>query len=227
MRRFRPDDLWGLLEVRPHTAYSAYWDFDGFQESGLWHNDIHWEYRSGYEIHTGVNLTHEGVKEAFDIIDGVTIQPGSYDHTEGQIVFHTNQAAPLSFAFRTTVGGRFGGDRVSLAPAINYRIGETFSSELSYNYNEFDLPVPGGQFEANLARLRLSYSFTPKILLQMLVQYNELDDVLGTNLRFSWLRSASTGLFLVYNEVDERGFGARPAGREFIVKYSHIFDVLD
>jgi hypothetical protein len=29
----------------------------------------------------------------------------------------------------------------------------------------------------------------------------------------------------VYNEVDERGFGM-PRGREFVVKYSRIFDLL-
>jgi hypothetical protein len=227
MRRIRPKDMWGLLEVRPHASYTGYWDFDGFQESGLLHADIHWEFRNGYEVHTGVNQTYEGVKDAFDIIDGVTIQPGTYEHAEVNIVFHTNQAARLSFALRTTVGGRFGGDRFSLSPTLKYRIGESFSSELSYSYNEFDLPVPGGEFEANLGRLRLSYSFTPKILLQALVQYNELDDILGTNLRFSWLRSANTGFFLVYNEVDERGMGAAPPGREFIVKYSHIFDVFN
>jgi hypothetical protein len=227
MRRIRPKDKWGLLEVRPHAAYTGYWDFDGFQESGVLHADIHWEYRSGYELHTGMNFTREGVKTAFDIIDGVSIQPGTYDHAEGNIVFHTNQAAPLSFALRTTVGGRFGGDRVSVKPTIRYRIGESFSSELSYNYNKFDLPVPGGQFNANLTHLRLSYSFTPKILLQALVQYNELDDVLGTNLRFSWLQSANAGFFIVYNEVDEQGISAGPTGREIIIKYSHIFDVFN
>jgi hypothetical protein len=227
MHRIRPDDMWGLLEIRPHVSYTGYWDFDGFQETGRLHNDIHWEYRNGYEIHTGINLSRAGVKEAFDIVDGVTIQPGTYEHAEVAIVFHTNQAAPLSFAINTTIGGRFGGDRVSLAPSLRYRIGETFSSELSYNYNEFDLPVPGGQFKANLVRLRLSYSFTPKILLQALVQYNELDDILGTNLRFSWLQSANAGFYLVYNEVDEQGVGGLPAGREIIIKYSHIFDVFN
>ena len=227
LRRIRPDDMWGLLEIRPHVAYTGFWNFDGFQETGFAHVDAHWEFRNGYEIHTGMNFRHEGVTDPFDIINGVTIQPGTYDDTESQIVFHTNQAAPLSLALRTVIGERFGGDRVSISPTIRYRIGETFSSELSYNYNDFDLPVPGGQFTANLARLRLSYSFTPKILLQALVQYNELDDVLGTNLRFSWLQSANSGLFVVYNEVDEQGIGARPAGREIILKYSHIFDVFN
>jgi hypothetical protein len=41
------------------------------------------------------------------------------------------------------------------------------------------------------------------------------------------LQSANSGLFLVYNEVDERGVGALPTGREFILKYSHIFDVFN
>ena len=75
--------------------------------------------------------------------------------------------------------------------------------------------------------IRLSYSFTPKVTLQALIQYNDVDEVLGTNIRFSWLRSANAGLFLVYNEVDEQGVGGLPTGREFIVKYSHIFDLLE
>ena len=227
LRRIRPDDLWGLLELRPHISYRGFWDFDGFQETGFLHVDNHWEFRSGYEIHTGVNFTREGVKEPFDIIDGVTIQPGTYDHAEGQIVFNTDLSAPLSLSLRTTVGGRFGGDRVSIAPTIRYRIGETFSTELSYNYNDFDLPVPNGQFNANLSRLRLSYSFTPKILVQVLAQYNEVDDIFGTNFRFSWLQSANSGFYLVYNEIDERGVDAVPTGRELILKYSHIFDVFN
>ena len=227
MRRIRPDDLWGLLEIRPHMSYQGYWDFDGFQETGYWHNDVHWAFRNGYELHTAVNVTRAGLTEPFEIVDGVIIQPGTYDHAEGQFVFFTNQAAPLSFSLQSVVGGRFGGDRVSLGSTLMYRVGETFSSELSYIYNEFDLPVPGGQFDANLARVRLSYSFTPKILLQALVQYNELDDVLSTNLRFAWLQSANSGLYLVYNEIDEGGIGALPAGREIILKYSRIFDVFN
>jgi len=114
-----------------------------------------------------------------------------------------------------------------ISPSIRYRIGETFRSELGVDYNDFDLPVPNGQFTANLAKLRLSYSFTPKMTLDALVQYNEIDDQIGTNIRFSWLQSASSGLYLVYNEVDERGVGALSTGREFIIKYSHIFDVLN
>ena len=64
--------------------------------------------------------------------------------------------------------------------------------------------------------------------LQTLVQYDDRNDTIGTNLRFSWLQSANAGLFLVYNEIDERGFNAPlDKGREFLIKYSKIFDVLN
>ena len=32
LRRYRPDDSWGLHELRPHIAYSGYWDDEGFWE---------------------------------------------------------------------------------------------------------------------------------------------------------------------------------------------------
>ncbi|MGY8795551.1 MAG: carbohydrate binding family 9 domain-containing protein, partial [Woeseiales bacterium] len=227
LRRIRPKDLWNLFEIRPHISANGFWDFDGFQETGFVHIDSHWEFETGTEIHTGMNITKSGVKSPFDIIPGTTIQPGTYDHNEAMLRLIGDQSKPFNFSMLAIIGGRFGGDRLTLQPAINYRIGDKFSSELSYNYNDFDLPVPNGKFTANLMRLRLSYSFTPQVLLQLLTQYNEVSDTVSNNLRFSWLRSANSGLFLVYNEVDDQGLGALPRGREFIVKYSHIFDVLN
>ena len=227
MRRIRPEDLLGLLEIRPHASYTGFWKFDGFQETGFLHLDTHWEFRTGTEFHTGVNFTRAGVIDPFEIVDGVVIPAGTYDHSELALVYFTDRSQPVSFGVNFIAGGRFGGDRLFIGPSLNVRVGETFTSEFWFDYNDFDLPVPGGDFTANLAGMRLSYSFTPKILLQALVQYNDVDEVLGTNIRFSWLRTANSGLYLVYNEVDERGVGALPTGREFIVKYSHIFDMLN
>ena len=123
----------------------------------------------------------------------------------------------------------FGGDRTSVTPTLAYRVGDKFSSELSWDYNDIDLPVAGGDFKINVGRLRLSYSFTPKILLQALVQFNERDRTLGTNLRSAWLQNANAGLYLVYNEVDDDSFSAgqrlKPR-RELVLKYSRIFDLL-
>jgi hypothetical protein len=226
-RRIRPDNLWGLHELRPHASYTGYWDFGGFYESGRLHVDNHWEWESGLEIHTGFNVTHEGVKEPFEIVDNVFVEAGEYDHEELQLRFMTDEAAPFSVDVEAYIGGFFGGDRVFLKPTVRYRIGDTFSTELSWSRNDINLPVNNGEFDVNLAQLRVSYSFTPKVLLQALLQYDDRHDVTATNIRFSWLQSASAGLFIVYNEANEFANRGQETGREFIIKYSHIFDVLD
>jgi len=227
LRRYRPDDFWGLQELRPHISYRGFWDFDGFYETGFVHADNHWEWKSGMEIHTGLNFRHEGVKESFEIVSDVSVLPGNYDHSELALVYFTNQGAPLSFRLNTIIGGFFGGNRVVVTPGIQYRIGDAFTSEFSWVHNSIDLPVENGDFDVDLARLRLSYSFTPKISMQALVQYNKRDDVLATNLRFAWLQNANAGLYLVYNEVDDNGLnGPNKPRREFVLKYSKIFSLL-
>jgi len=228
LHRYRPDDLWGLHELRPHIAYRGYWgNDDGRYESGFVHIDNHWEWRSGFEIHTGMNLVHEYVREPFQIVKGVYVPTGEYDETESQLVMITNQGAPLSLEVQSRIGGFFGGDRVNLSPLVRYRMGEAFTSELSWVYNDIDLPVQGGNFQVNVGRLRLSYSFTPKMLLQTLIQYDDRTDLFATNLRFSWLQSANAGLYLVYNEVDDENvLGPYEKRRELTLKFSWIFDVL-
>ena len=225
-RRLRPVGMGRLFEIVPHAIYRAYWDFDGFQETGYLHMDTHWKFQSSREIHTGINLVTDGLREPFDIVPGVTVQPGTYRHDELQLVYLGNRSDALNFQVRSFFGGRFGGDRVTVEPAARFRVGDRFSTEFAYNYNEFDLPVPGGKFTADLWRFRMSYSFSPRMLVEMLMQYNETQDQLSTNLRFSWLQTANAGLYLVYNEVDERGFGALPRGREFVLKYSRIFETM-
>ncbi|MEM7350367.1 MAG: DUF5916 domain-containing protein [Acidobacteriota bacterium] len=231
LRRIRPKKLWGLHEMRPHVSYRAFWSPDGFQETGFLHVDNHWEWPSGFEVHTGVNFTLEGVRNAFEIAEGVVVPEDTYEHSEVALVLITNEGKPLSFNLRAVIGGFFGGDRVNLSPTLRYRIGERFNTELGWRYNDIDLP--GGAFETNLGRLRLSYSFTPDVFVQGLLQYNDQSDVASVNLRFGWLQQAGAGLFVVYNELedlDDRpgGLGTLGGGRDrsLIIKYSRLIDLL-
>jgi hypothetical protein len=236
LHRYRPQNWFGLQELRPHVSYRGYWDFNGFQETGFLHFDNHWEWKNGVEIHTGVNFSKEGLKKPFtifnkqkkprNIYDAVTVPAGTYNHKEVQIVANSNQAAPVSVSGRYTIGGAYGGKRISASPSVKLRFGETFNTELAWNRNYYDLPA--GTFNTDVWRARVSYSFTPRIFVQSLLQYNDLEDVWSTNLRLGWLQSANTGLFVVYNETRDTfddTLGLRD--RSFIVKFSRLFDLLD
>jgi hypothetical protein len=227
LRRIRNEQWKKVLELRPHISFNNFWKFDGFNESRTFHIDLPIQWRSGAEISNIYERTREGVIDPFEIVDGVIIPAGTYDHNRVRVHGNSDESRPFSYGASVLVGGRFGGDQLTVNPWVAYRIGETFRTSLSYNYNEFDLPYENGEFTANLARWRISYSFTPKMQIQALIQYNEQADTVGTNIRFSWLQTANSGLYLVDNEVDDRADGALPTGRELILKYSHIFDVFN
>jgi hypothetical protein len=227
MTRFRPRSFLNIQELRPHTSYRGFWGFDGFQESGHWHIDTHWELKNSYEVHTGFNLTHEGVRTPFEIYPDVIVPPGTYEHGEAQLVFMTNQGAPVSLDVESTIGGFFGGDRVSVTPTLRMRLRETLTTEVTYERNDVDLPW--GDFVANLVRTRTSFSFNTRTFVQALVQYNDRADLWSMNFRFGWLQAANTGLFIVY--TDTRGLydlfdRAERTDRSLIVKFSRRFDVL-
>ncbi len=225
LRRIRPADTWGLLELRPHASYQGFWNFEGFQETGRLHVDNHFEWRSGAEVHTGINFTKEGVVDPFEIYPGVVVPQGTYDHVEAQLVALSNQGAPVSVRFSTHFGGFFGGDRVQMEPTLRLRVGERFNTEFSWDRN--DINLPWGEFDVNLARARLSYSFTPRMFVQTLIQYDDRAEIWSANVRFAWLQAANTGLFVVYN--DTRGILDYdfPGQRSLIVKYSLLLDLLD
>jgi len=227
MTRWRPADFLNLQEIRPHSSYRAFYGFDGFLESMQWHIDSHWEFRNSYEVHTGLNVVEEGVREPFPIHPGVEVPPGSYSYTEGQFVFMTNQGAPASLNLETRVGGFFGGSRVQLTPTLRMRVGEALTTAVAYQSNEVDLPW--GDSSTNLLRRRVSYSFDTRRFVQALVQYIARADLWSMNLRFGWLQAANTGLFVVY--TDTRGLydlvpGPERVDRSLTIKFSRMFDVL-
>lgn len=214
--------LGGMLEIRPHVSYRGFWDFDGFQQTGFLHIDNHWVWKSGLEIHTGINFTQEGSVDDFAIPGiGVTHPAGSFHNQEAQIVFMTNPSKKLYFNTRHIIGGYFSGSRGAHSGTIGYRVGDRFNSEFTFNHN--DILLLENKYVTDVMGMRLSYAFTARMILQGFFQYNSAADLASTNIRFNLLEQANTGLFLVYNEVWEQG---HVLNRSLTLKYTHIINVL-
>ncbi len=222
-KQWRPKNTGKFLEVRPHVSYRGYWNFNNTQETGFLHIDNHWVWESGFEIHTGINFTKETVLEAFPI-SLVTIDPGIYDHKEFQFVLFTNPNNKTSFRNRTYIGGYFGGSRISSSNKVNLRLGDKFNAETNFNYNR--LKLPNGLTNVVITGVRLAYSFTPRMFLQSLVQYNNVSEITSVNARFGWLKNANTGLFVVINIVRDNDFLNQLNNQSITIKYSYQFDLL-
>ena len=165
----------------------------------------------------------------FDIYPGIPVPAGVYEHVEAQLVLQSNQGAPVYGRMQVTKGGFFNGNRIGYRPELRVRVGETLNVEMSWERNDIELTT--GSFITNLARMRASYSFSPRVFVQSLIQYNDRADAWTNNFRFGWLQQANTGIFLVYtdsHDLDERSF-VPPTGtnRSLILKISRMFDAID
>jgi hypothetical protein len=186
--------------------------------------DNHLEWRSGWEFHTGVNVTREGLRRPFEIHPGIVVPPGTYDNAELQLVARTPERGRLGGEMQVNAGGFFDGTRVAVTSELGLRLGERLKAEVDWSRN--DVSLRAGRFTTNLVRGRLSCTFTPRLYLQALVQYNDRIRNWSTNLRLGWLQAANAGLFLVYNENRATsGWGTRD--RSLVLKFSRLVDLLD
>jgi hypothetical protein len=222
-KQWRPKNTGKLLEVRPHISYRGYWDFNNNLITSFLHVDNHWVWESGFEIHTGVNFTTEGVISPFSI-SKVEIPIGEYKHSELQLVMMTNANKEVYFQTRTVIGGYFGGNRFSSNNRINFRIGDKFNTSGTLNYNR--LILPNGNVNAVISGARFAYSFTPRMFLQSLIQYNNVSNITSLNARFGWLQNANTGLFVVFNIIQDIDYMDLLNNQSITIKYSYQFDLL-
>ena len=229
LQRFvRPDGF--LREIRPHMSYETFRSRrtgikKGFEESSRLHLDTHWEWPDGMVVFTTANWVREGLFEPFEISGTeVVVPPGTYEGWEGAFVFNTNRSADVSFNSGFTAGSFLSGDRWNARAGVTLRSGAAFSTSLSLDYNDVNLPE--GDFETILLGVNLGYFFTPRIYLQSLIQYSDQIDRLSANVRFGWLNTAGTGFFIVYNEIQGIDQLDGPLGRSLILKYTRQFNVL-
>ena len=215
----------GLREVEPHASYESYWGFDGYQETATLHIDNRLDFENGYSLtSTALNVQFEGLRKPFEVYPGVVVPAGSYRSPYLFTQMSSDRRKWISAGMSANLGGFLSGSQISLGPSLTVRRGGRMTSTLRVTRNDIDLPQ--GAFITNLATARATYNFSTLINASGLLQYNDRTKRWSTNLRFNWLRTAASGLYIVYNDTESFN-GVGPVSRAFIVKYGHQFDVLN
>jgi len=222
LRHIRTPGVRWFREFRPHVSYREFFDFDWFSTTRLLHIDSHFAFANGAFFQLpAVNFTREGLREPFEISRGVIVPPGGYENVEWGFAFNSNLSAPVSVQGRIDLGGFYSGRRAGTTTTLNGRFGK-FAGFLRTTY--YDVRLPQGDFTTSLVSVKLAYSFTPRIYLQSLVQYNKDTDRIDGNYRFGWLNSAGTGLFVVLNDAEGTGSLRGPQERQLAVKFTRLLD---
>ena len=182
------------------------------------------ELENSDQLHVDFMRNYELLAEPFEITPDVTIPVGGYSFQDVFLSYRMGPQRRMSGTAFVQHGGFFGGD----ITAFGYRQGRLeltrqLSVEPTVSINQVDLPA--GEFTATLVSTRVTHTFTPRMFLSGLVQYNSSGESLGTNLRFRWEYQPGSELFVVYNDQRDTELRGAPIleTRAFIVKFTRLF----
>ena len=158
---------------------------------------------------------------------GLAIPVGGYSFNDFGLTYALGPQRPLTGTVGLTTGGYFNGDITSVNLSRG-RIDVTsvLSVEPSVSFHWIDLP--NGSFRTDLAHTRVNYTFSPRMFVSGLLQFNSTNTTLATNVRLRWEYSPGSELFVVYTEEQDTD-PLRPnryaelRNRGFVIKFNRLF----
>jgi hypothetical protein len=221
----RPEWSW-FRHWNPHISRREYRGLqDNFRQTGYWHIDLtEIELANGTTFGPEYNISQEGLQVPFEIAPGVVLPPGQYQWGTVGFDYTTDPSEDLWATGRFDVGEFWTGTRRGGSGTVTLRRGATFSGSVLLDHT--DVKLPQGNFARTLTALRLNYFFSPRIFVQTLTQFNNQQRIWSANVRFGWLNTAGTGLFVVLNDGREANSAfdwVRPQQRTVFVKFTRQF----
>ena len=180
------------------------------------------EFENSDQAWVEYNNNFEFLPEEFEISDGVILPVGDYPFQDVRLVYvlGAQRFLPSTTTFRT--GSFFDGDRTETTFNGRLELTRKFSIEPRLSFNWVDLPE--GSFDTRLVSARLNYTFTPRMYVSSLIQYNSSSDSLSSSVRFRWEYEPGSDLFVVYSEGREGlSLDSFLANRTLAVKFTKLF----
>ncbi|MEQ9423826.1 MAG: DUF5916 domain-containing protein [Cyclobacteriaceae bacterium] len=151
-----------------------------------------------------VTVDYTLLQEDFDPSDEDDSEPlaelTDYTYTRFLWRFGSNQRKEVFFELNGSVGQFFNGKIVGVDGSVSYRLQPLAIFSVDYNYNRIRLPEPHGDANLFLIGPKLDFTFTRKLFLTGLAQYNSQLDNINLNVRFQWRYKPVSDFYLVYTD---------------------------
>ena len=226
----RPASIDWVRRFSFEAGTQSYWSAD---ENDLETREHEISFTTEFESSDQFNITatdsFEMITDPFRIARGVTLQPGKYDFTSYETSYSFGQQRPISGALSLRVGDFWSGTNTAIGlSGGRIELSPQFSIEPSYSINRVELPE--GDFRAELARTRFTYTVSPRMYFSGLVQYNSTDNSFSTNFRFRWEWAPGSELFVVYSDDRDTDPLGHPSSLElrnrgFAIKFNRLFQI--
>ncbi len=223
----RPRLAWmrehGVREMHPHVTWNYY---EGPRDGRILAKNLHTGYtmflNDGGFFELSANPRYERTARPFRLYRSVSPLPaGGYAWNEWQLKGATDASRALSLDFTGIVGGLWSGTQRSVRSTVTYR--PTYRLRVAGGISRTDArqDVPRDErFVATLYTGRASYSFTTRMFVDALTQYDPATRQLSANVRYNLIHHPLSDLFIVYNDQRFLTPEAPVAGRSLVVKFT-------
>ena len=127
-----------------------------------------------------------------------------FEWTELNVQYNSNTRKIVNYSFESTAGQFYSGTRQSYRGILNFRYQPYGSLSVTADYNSLQLGEPYGSTEFLLIRPRLDITFTSKLFLTSVLQYNTRFESYNLNARLQWRFRPASDIFVVYNHVESK-----------------------
>jgi hypothetical protein len=172
----------------------------GLQTEAFFLRPLTFANRTGDSITLALSDFTEVLAEPFEIYEGVIVPPGEYDSDTRGIQLGTGSHRKVAASLRLVhypEGRFFGGSREDQYVDLVWRPSARFRANVSYEYN--DVRLPQGAFETRLVRAGFDIAFSPTLSWVNLIQYDNVSEVAGINMRLHWIPEAGREVYFVIN----------------------------
>jgi hypothetical protein len=172
-------------------------------------------------IEIGRNTNLEDLAAPFTINANrrISIAPGRYAFDEYFGLWNSNRAARVSFTARYGVGTFYDGYKHSYSGGTALRVNARLNTSVNWSRNVIALTQ--GAYTTDLISGRANVSFSTRMFLAALLQYNTDARQWSSNIRFNVIHRPLSDFFFVYNERRDNRSGAL-IDRALIAKVTYL-----
>ena len=221
----RPSSIESVRQFTAEMSLDYIESVSGHVETRLANARFETELENSDRFSIDAQQSYEFLEKPFEISTDHAIPIGGYSFQDIFATYSMGTQRRLSGTWTVQRGGYFNGTLTAIGfsrPRVE--LTPQFSIEPGVSLNRIKLP--NGTVNAQLITNRVTYTFTPRMFLGGLLQYNSGRDSLSMNLRLRWEYQPGSELFIVYNDQRDTSYrGGLPMleNRAFVVKFTRLF----
>ncbi len=227
----RPASLAAVRQFRLEASYDYILTADtGILETKQAQVGFATEFETSDRIGMTFADNYEFLVEPFEPGPDVILPVGGYGFRDIEATYEIGAQRRLTGTITVRGGEYFNGNIRSIGFSRG-RLAVTPELSVEPTLSENWIETPHGSFHTRLIVSRVTYTFSPRMFLAGLIQYNSATNSVSTNLRLRWEYTPGSELFVVYTE-DRDTDPLRPdrfdsfsllRNRGLVIKFNRLF----